>query len=169
MTYQQAYEEHGSIKRAAAAFNIPYTTFHNRLKKEKAGQQVPPIERGALTPKQTHRSKRPRVAALSERELLATHDPYEKARVNMEQVPSFIDSGAFVKDYEMRKAIGLSGDSQLFRELAEDPEMGLLCYQFVMGKGNKETIYWTDPETKTRVLEERPLIARDILPSMEED
>ena len=168
MTYEQAYETHGSIKRAAEEYNIPYTTFHNRLKKERAGESVPPLEARSAR-KSARRPSRPRVSALSERELLATHDPYEKARVNMEQIPSFIDAGAFVKDYEMRKAVGLSGDAQLFRELAEDPEMGLLCYQFAMGKGNKETIYWTDPETKLRVLEEHSLIARDIVPSMEED
>ena len=167
-TYQEAVKEHGGVKQAARAYGIPPSTFRDRMVKEKAGEPVAPLKEPS---RQTGRPSpsRPRLSTLSERELLATHDPYEKARANMEQIPSLIEPGRFIKDYEMRKAVGLSGESQLFRDLAEDPEMGLTDYQFCMGNRSKAMIYWTDPETKARVLKDRPLIAHDVVPSAEED
>jgi len=173
-SYQQALDRYGSYRAAAAAVGLPKTTFRDRLSREREGKAVAPLEvtsdrsaplrRRAKGPP----ARRPRVSSLSEQELLSAHDPYEKARTNMAAIPSLIEEGRFTKDYEMRKAVGLQGDSTLFREIAEDPEMELLRFQFVMGKGNKEAIYWTDPESKRRILTERPLIARDIVQSVEE-
>ena len=158
--YEDLVERHGGVKAAARAIGIPASTFSGWLKRERQSGQgsSPPRKRSARGV-----SGNVRVPALSEKELLSTYDPYERARAQMERIPALIQPGQYIKDFEMRKAVGLAGDPRLFRELAEDPEMDLAQFQFLIGKGTKEALCWTDPETKERILEDYPLTTRDVV------
>jgi len=149
---------------AARALGIPKTTFGGRYHREAAGK-AQPLPGGGKS--QAARQPSRRIPTISEKDLLSTYDPYERARANMEAIPSLIQRGAFVKDLEIRKAVGLTSDPRLFRELAEDPEMRLLPYQFWIGRGSKEILCWTDPETKQRILQDYPLTTRDVVPEQE--
>ena len=158
--YQELVAKHGNVTEAARAIGLPRTTFYDRYRREVEGEAQPlPTEgnKKASRQQQTHH-----VPTISEKELLATYDPYERARASMATIPGLIQPGEFVKDFEMRKAVGLTSDPRLFRELAEDPVMGLLPYQFLIGRGTKELLCWTDPDTKRRILDDYPLTTRDI-------
>jgi len=165
MTYEEAVRKHGGIGAAARAAGIPKSTFRDRLLKERAGNAVPSLALGSVGHRRTGRRRRAgRLETVTEEELLVQYDPYEKARARMATIPALIEEGAFAKDYAIRKALGLSGETQLFRELAEDPEMELLQYQFYLGRGSKRVLLWTDAATKQRMLAEHPLITEDIIP-----
>jgi len=136
---QDAVRKYGNPFRAARKLGIPQATFYKHLKKEREGKPASTKE-----PKRQKRSKSP---GLSEQELLQRYDPTEKTRHLMQQIPALIKPGRFLRDYDIRRALGF-GDARLFRELARDPDEGFIKYQFVMGN----EVWWTDSKTKARML-----------------
>jgi hypothetical protein len=132
MTAEQAkalVKKYGTITAAAEAAGIPRTTLRDRL--PGIARDASPTEGKAATRK---------LRTISERDLLMETDSETRFRLNLRRLVRSFKRGEYMRDFDMRRETGASGDAALWREVRGEEEFAGNIME--IGHGSEPALYW---------------------------
>jgi hypothetical protein len=122
-------EKHGSITAAAAAAGIPRTTLRDRLPSAAQEAKAPEVK---AAPR--------KLRTISERDLLIETDSETRFRHNLRGLVRSFKRGEYMRDFDMRRETGASGDAALWREVRGEVEFAGNI--MVIGSSGSPAVYW---------------------------
>jgi hypothetical protein len=135
-----AVAKHGGMRPASRALGIAYRQVRNALGvKDPEPVVVKPANSGAWGRR------------ISEKELLIETDAETRFVTNLSVLLRGIKRGEYMRDYDVRREIGASGDASLWREVRKSPQFSKHILE--IGNGSDPALYWGHSESVATMIE----------------
>ena len=129
-----AVTKYGSQTKAAKALGVSRRTI------ARAMEGNGPMKLAAPPTVQTQKKR-----TISERDLLIETDSETRYRTNMAAALKGLKRGEYLRDFDLRRDVGASGDASLWREVRKAPEF--IGHVMEIGHGSDPAVYWGHAES----------------------